>query len=635
MAQKTVKSLRNQTANEALEILNREVSSQTTSSSESLFQGPFGVLNVTTDKAPPNEFTEASPCPARPQKPQPAIPWQSSEITPANEARPDFWTPESSISSPHNHALVSSPNESSTPGIGTLVHFSNNQENGASYPPSLGHILSPVLPSSPFVSPASHVIPERAPQLLRYFKNQIVSLSFPLKGSKKCPWQNIHLPRAEKAYAELLLHQTASNTGLSLFYSLLAASCLHISSRNDTTLDWDKFGKQYKQISRHHLELSIQQEIVSDTRVKYKELLMALLSTVMLEVPSTRNLSMSLAFDANILCIQVTCGNYTDAQNLLVESECLIRKRGLPKVHKSLKVRTLHHVYTYIRIMAESTCGCALLDICPARPSTRLVSNEAAFHSLRSFRVADDSTISDLNASVEKALDIGHNDIHLEVLGVWKDSLFQEMYGLPESLVGLLSQTIRLANEQELLHRDTSLDLDIVMTLNERTKILEYQVLSWKRDMEVPGTQEASSSTLGREHSKARAGYYLSLAVHQGLILFYYRRMHNINALILQDTVLKVLDFIKKSEESAMADEHYRASLLWPAFIAACEALDPNLQRSLLDWITSTGLRTSISAFTAAADVVQQVWKLRQERMDYTISWFNVMDHDRCPIIAV
>ncbi|KAJ6132571.1 Zn(II)2Cys6 transcription factor [Penicillium samsonianum] len=285
--------------------------------------------------------------------------------------------------------------------------------------------------------------------------------------------------------------------------------------------------------------------------------------------------------------------------------------------------------------MAESTCGCALLDICPARPSTRLVSNEAAFHSLRSFRVADDSTISDLNASVEKALDIGHNDIHLEVLGVWKDSLFQEMYGLPESLVGLLSQTIRLANEQELLHRDTSLDLDIVMTLNERTKILEYQVLSWKRDMEVPGTQEASSSTLGREHAKARAGYYLSLAVHQGLILFYYRRMHNINALILQDTVLKVLDFIKKSEESAMADEHYRASLLWPAFIAACEALDPNLQRSLLDWITSTGLRTSISAFTAAADIVQQVWKLRQERMDYTISWFNVMDHDRCPIIAV
>jgi arginine metabolism regulation protein II len=243
--------------------------------------------------------------------------------------------------------------------------------------------------------------------------------------------------------------------------------------------------------------------------------------------------------------------------------------------------------------------------------------------------------MSDLNAAVEKAPDIGHNDIHLEVLGVWKASLFEEIYGLPEALMGLLSQTIRLANEQELLHRDTSLDPDIVMTLNERTKILEYQVLSWKRDMEVPGFGESSSSTLDREHAKARAGYYLSLAVHQGLILFYYRRMHNINALILQDTVRKVFDFVKKSEESAVADGHYGPSLLWPVFIAACEALDVDLQRSLLDWITSTGLRTSIFAFTAAADVVQRVWKLRQERMDYTISWFNVMDHDRCPIIAI
>jgi hypothetical protein len=60
-----------------------------------------------------------------------------------------------------------------------------------------------------------------------------------------------------------------------------------MSSRNDNTLDWDQYGKQYKQISRHHLELSIQQEIASDTHVKYKELLIAFLSTIMLEVPST------------------------------------------------------------------------------------------------------------------------------------------------------------------------------------------------------------------------------------------------------------------------------------------------------------------------------------------------------------
>lgn len=285
--------------------------------------------------------------------------------------------------------------------------------------------------------------------------------------------------------------------------------------------------------------------------------------------------------------------------------------------------------------MAESTCGCALLDICPTRPTSRLASNETFFESLRSFRLADDSTTSDLNANTEKTFDTGCNDIHLEMLGVWKESLFKEIYGLPESLLGLLSQTIRLANEQELLHRDTSVNLDIVLSLSKRTKILEHQVLSWKADLGSPGFGEANSSEINADPTKASATYYPSLAVHQGLILFYYRRMHNMNALILQDTVRKVLGFVKKSEVSGMANEQGRASLLWPVFIAACEALDPDLQTNLLDWITSTGESTSIQAFTAAADVVQRVWNMRQEMMDYTISWFNVLDHDRCPIIAI
>jgi arginine metabolism regulation protein II len=280
MAQITVKRLRSQTSDAALELLDRESSTQCTSSLQSLFQGPFGVLNVTLDKASPNRYKKSSPCPA--------MPWQSLEITPVNEAYPGFWMPESSTSSPHNHALVSSLNEISASRIGALIHSSNNQEEGSSsYPHSLNNSPHPSLSFTPFTPPGPYVITERAPQLLRYFKDQIDSLSFPLKGNRKCPWRTIHLPRAEKAYAELLLHQTASNTGLSLFYSLLAASCLHMSSRNDNTLDWDQYGKQYKQISRHHLELSIQEEMASDTHVKYKELLIALLSTIMLEVPST------------------------------------------------------------------------------------------------------------------------------------------------------------------------------------------------------------------------------------------------------------------------------------------------------------------------------------------------------------
>ncbi|KAL4899102.1 fungal-specific transcription factor domain-containing protein [Aspergillus multicolor] len=644
MTRTTVQSLGSQSANEALEQVDRHTHTLVTGSVQTFSYGPFGVLNISLDldKDLPihNLNMELLPSLAASTSPR---------LSQFDDPHPDLWTPTSLASSFSPQEPISASNQrasletatatatttATATATATMVRPNGNQEENiftlSSFddsPLSIPSSLTTANPQNP------HSMPERAPQLIRYFRHQVVSLSYPLKGNKHCPWQTIHLPRAEQVYAELLLHQHASSTGLSLFYSLLAASCFHLSSQRDTTLDWQTHGKEYNQLSRHYLEQSIHREIASDAKVKYKELLMALLSMVMLEINN---------------------GNYISAQTLLIESECLIRKRGLPKTHKSLKVRMLHHVYTYTRIMAESTCGCALMDICPQRPSpnpsARLVSHAPTFSSLRSFRVADDSTLADLDATLHRPVHIASNDLHLEVLGVWRDSLFQEIYGIPESLLGLVSQTIRLANEQDLLHRDTTVNIDLVLTLNKRTKILEHQVLSWRGEQECgdprednpdparPGNhlQHTNTNTKARE----RATHYLSSATHQSLILFYYRRIHNMNALILQDTVRKVFGFVRESENhsgsTSPSEEYLSASLLWPVFIAACEALEPDLQAGLLGWITAAGARTSIPIFAAAADVVRRVWELRRDQMDYTLSWFQVQGDagGRCPIIAV
>jgi arginine metabolism regulation protein II len=312
----------------------------------------------------------------------------------------------------------------------------------------------------------------------------------------------------------------------------------------------------------------------------------------------------------------------------LIEAECLIRRRGIPKSHKSLKVRSLHHVYTYLRIMAESTCGCALVSICPQRPSSSLLSVEASYHSLRSFRVADHTTTADLVSTSEKPFDSGHNDIHLELMGEWKHSLFPDMYKIPESLMGLLSQTIRLANEQELLNRDTTVDLDIAANLSQRTRLLEHQVLSWDKTQSYSMHSDVNSRT-------EKSFCYDTFAMHQGLILFYYRRIHNINALILQDTVRKVLDFAQDSSETGEGGDYFSPLLLWPCFIAACEALEPTLQERSLKWLLDADRRTVAPSFSVAAEVVQKVWSMREETKDYTLSWFQVTGPDRCPIIVI
>lgn len=284
--------------------------------------------------------------------------------------------------------------------------------------------------------------------------------------------------------------------------------------------------------------------------------------------------------------------------------------------------------------MAETTCGCALLNICPERPSSSLASSKFSFQSLRSFRVPDNGTEADLNMNTEKDFEIAQNDIHLEVMGTWEESLFPEMYKLPESLMGLLSQTIRLANEQELLHRDTIFDADVVMNLNRRTKTLEHHILSWKPEQSHTRC-DSKTEQLAFQQTSQPAPYYAALAIHQGIILFYYRRVHNINALILQDTVRKVLYYAQMSDESNEDDNQCGASSFWPCFLAACEALEPDLQTQLLEWLLTIGRRSSIPTFAAAADVVQNVWKKRHETSDYTFSWFDVVNQDRCPIISV
>ncbi|KAK9849592.1 fungal-specific transcription factor domain-containing protein [Penicillium brevicompactum] len=613
MSQKITDSLERQSVNAALEMVDCQPHPPGAVQLQNFSQGPFGVLNLSTDKSPLIGSMESNPSSATAASPRNVMPSPILAVSQLENPSPELSTPAPFPPSFNLQGTDNSPDRTSN-----LERMSA----GYSYstPEEFISTISSLFTSPPLIAPLTtsipkkpHLIPQRAPHLIRYFSHHVRSMSYPLKGRKLCPWQTIHLPRAEQAYAELLVHGVASHTGLALFYSLLAASCFQLFTTEDHSLDYETEGNEYMQLSNYHLEKSIRQEVNCLGKIKYKELLLALLSMVMLEI---------------------RCGNYTKAQNLLVESECLIRKRGLPKAHKSLKVRTLHHIYAFTRIMAESTCGCALMEICPTRPSIRLASNEAALGLPRSFRVAEESTISDLDATLEKSSHVGIGDIHLEILGVWKESLFPEIYGLPESLIGLLSQTVRLANEQELLHRDTTVDVDLVLNLNKRTKTLEHQVLSWKPDSKPPRSR-LDPIMRNSPHLETIEERYLSLAVHHALILFYYRRMHNMNALILQDTVRKVLGFIRQAEESCGPSDNVRVMLLWPAFIAGCEALESELQTGLMDWISSTGSRFSIPAFTAAANVVERVWKARKDGMDYTISWFNVMENDRCPILAV
>lgn len=131
---------------------------------------------------------------------------------------------------------------------------------------------------------ASTSVPPEAADLLRYFKENVISLSFPLKNCRKCPWQAVHLPAAMSAFAELSVHHTTSHTRLSLFYSVLAASCLHKYARDQSASGLEISANRFKEAAKQHLESALNEEVLGARRAKYKEMLMAVLSMVMLSV---------------------------------------------------------------------------------------------------------------------------------------------------------------------------------------------------------------------------------------------------------------------------------------------------------------------------------------------------------------
>ncbi|KAE8367246.1 fungal-specific transcription factor domain-containing protein [Aspergillus caelatus] len=602
MTRMTVDSLGRQSATAALTKLDGEHGRAESCWEHDSFRGPFGVLKLSLSVASPSGHDASQPDPAE-----------------SSQADWDFfWPPLDSAPTiaEDNHLFDGlydiAEDVEDVPRADLSLDVDPIPNNLEVLLPDATSLPMSLIPNPSLALLRSKYIPSQAPALLRYFKENIISLSFPLKNCQKCPWQAIHLPTAMSTYAELSIHQTASHTRLSLFYSLLAASCLHMFSRNPNAVDLNMSSKGFTQIAKQHLEVALNEEVLGSRRAKYKELLMAVLSMVMLSIFHGEN---------------------SNAQAFLVDAEYLIRIRGLPKPHKSLKVRSLHHVYTYIRIMAESTCGCALLDICPDRPSSSLLAIESSPLSLRSFRVAHDSLDEEIDLTLEKSDEVGHNDIHLEVMGQWKDTLYPDIYGIPESLMILLSQTIRVANERELLHRNTTVDTNVLQDLEKRASLLEQYILSW----EPPSRPQPSlirHTIENSEDSDHNTSQLLMRAMHQALILFYYRRIPNISALILQDTVRKCLDFLQRSDNARVESVSNDTVILWPGFVAACEALDPDLQRGLLDWLVTTGHRTSLSSFSAAAKTAQMVWEARDKAKDYTLSWFDVMKHERCPIIA-
>ncbi|KAF4807504.1 Arginine metabolism regulation protein II [Colletotrichum siamense] len=460
-------------------------------------------------------------------------------------------------------------------------HVQENTNNATS-PPSDMNLPIPRKVSTPFTNNLPGVtpcLPTHAASLLRYYKS--IDSSSSVKGMRISPWQLWLLPCALETFAELSLWNTTTHTRHSILCTLLARSAFHLhrSLKTDekAASQWLEVGLDYQKSAQSHLKMALQSESDETSQAKYNEILMAILATAMVSVLYNGSRAVKI---------------------FLLDAERLIRLRGL-SMPRSFNIRVLHHVYTHLRVIAESTdissdnapkTGQALSAQAQAQAATEMAV------SLRKFRIAEDSLGADLDISREKPAEVGYADIHLDISGHWPVTMYPDIYGVPESLMTLLSQTISFANEKAKLEAIALYDPRVSAGLSRHVKMLEQHIWSWSLD----SSDNQSGPSRPRELMNRDARLVdhpiiksLTLAMHQALIIYFYRRVYNMSAMVIQDAVRKTLDYIQPCLEETADDHDFATSIGWAGFIAACEATTPDLQergKLILESIDAQGV---------------------------------------------
>lgn len=319
-------------------------------------------------------------------------------------------------------------------------------------------------------------------------------------------------------------------------------------------------------------------------------------------------------------------GSWEQTDSYFLEAERVIRLRGLTKVEKSRKVRLLHHCYAYMRIFHES------LSTFSIKSQSRLrimdvVEKSGIFvdgQDNLSFRLL---TWKDLEKQFLKAKsrEQGENDLHLANPGLWPATLYPEIFGVPETWMSLLSQVIRLRNEKEMSETTDALDVLSLKEFSMRAKALERCILQW----EASASSTILSTTTQNAFQVVDVDWVtlesMLSALRHALAIYYYRTIHDVDPEVLQAKVRKVKDFLFACRQLCQSSGRYLNGLVWPAFIAGCEALDDELQQSFSEWFSLCTQQNGHLSSARMHQIMKRVWEERHQDRRATTSWMRLL----------
>ncbi|KAJ6076160.1 hypothetical protein N7499_008141 [Penicillium canescens] len=557
MSEKVARSVPNENINKALSELERFGLHGDTHSPSSLFRGPFGALRL-----PQTELNESSPFEVD-NIPLPSQEWDKNLTEILRGDGLDFDDLLVQEPSPNDNWMAQEPD---------LLQLENTD----------------ICLFESQLQPQIDVYGENIEgwTLLSHYKDRIVPLISPLRRGQETPWMGLVIPCAVTTMGELTIKGPIKHVRLALLNAVLSTSAFHLGNNTACQGNWKASGEMYLRRAQCHFQKCMEETCLSTTKMsKYKEILMAILS-----------LSNAFMFK----------GDSDKRRAYLIQTEKFIRIRGLSRPKLSSKKRALHHCYAFMRIMAETTCVADCLDNQPLETSGGTI-DDTIYEG--DFRISPNLAFSADAMTEEKDPEMGQRDLHLAIPGHWSSTLFPTVYGVDELFLMLLSQVIRLANERDLSTACNGKQ-------EERLSLKEFWIRAKAIEKAInmlissPTRDTQSHDNHFPQNDKSTTAQAMSMS----LLIFFYRRIYEVDPAMLQCKVASMRTYlIKIQQDEIHSKDGTSAALIWPAFIAACEAVEPDLQLFFSSWFDYCFATTALVYASAAKQIFETIWTKRSK----------------------
>ncbi|GLA62814.1 hypothetical protein AtubIFM54640_003944 [Aspergillus tubingensis] len=306
----------------------------------------------------------------------------------------------------------------------------------------------------------------------------------------------------------------------------------------------------------------------------------------------------------------------TEAQNYL--------KRALHDASSSVKKVKYKDVLVALLCMGTVSESTSVLPVSNVEIESDYASPDTvrSIASTRSFRLRQWEGRLDQRMSELKEQHQGENDLHLEIPGQWDSTMYPHVFGLPESLLFLISQVTRLGNERDLSDLGSYTGALDFKQFSARARSLERCISTWR----PPSVSDADPDSIIAQTNATIVRLMIS-AIHKALLIFFYRRIYDVDPMILQDKAWQVRDALAQVARDDMPATRVAAPFIWVAFIAACEALDPTLQDWFAGWFETSARKSGLGTFKLALRIARQVWERQRQHLNSnaSASWPQIM----------